>query len=259
MKNLLILLILGLAAYGGFLSWNQRNTATPPKVAEAKTEEPAPILRKEPTTAPEPPKVEPEKAKVEPEPPMPVAPAKRLAPEGVYYVVRAFSVANDDGVRGIRAGTPVKLVKDGEPMLRVTDGRGEFDARREYLTNDLDIAAQVSAQSSQQAAANAEWQQKQQALAAMNQEQNAAAMEATQQRVQQAAEANRAAAEQRAQRIAELRAQIVQEEAAKANVPTSKYGASAHQQHLNAQNEKIRQLQGELGRLGVAGAALERK
>jgi hypothetical protein len=81
----------------------------------------------------------------------------------------------------------------------------------------------------------------------------------TQQRVQEVNDSARAAAEARAQRMTEIRSQIAQEEAAKDNMPTKVYGASAHQQHLNRQNEKIRQLQQELGRLGVAGASLERR
>ena len=176
MKNLLLLLVIGFAAYGGYTMWNNhRETAPPPKVAETKTDEPVPNLEKKPTPAPapEPPKVEPEKPTV-PAPPMPFAPVKRLAPEGVFYAIQAFSISTDDGIRGIRAGTPVRLIKDGGATLRVTDGQQEFDAKREYLTNDLDVAAQASGQQASQQAAIAEWQQKHQALAAMNDQQKAA-------------------------------------------------------------------------------------
>jgi hypothetical protein len=253
MKNLLLLIAIGLAAYGGYLVWNDhREAASPPNVAETKTEEIASPLKEQPTPGPAPPKAAPGV-------PMPVAPIKRLAPPGVFYTVQAFPVTTDSGVRGIRAGTPVRLIKDSGGTLRVTDGQQEFDAKREYLTNDLDIASRVAAQQASQQAAMAEMQQKQKAVAAMNGQQKATDTAASQQRAQENAESARAAADQRAQRMAEIRAQIAREEAAKADVPTIKFGASMHQQHLNAQNEKIRLLQLELGKLGVAGAALERK
>lgn len=173
MRNLLFILVIGFAAYGGYSVWNNhREAATPPRVAETKMEEPAPVLKQEPTPTPaplpEPPKV------VEPEPPIPVAPVKRLAPEGVFYVVQAFSVSTEDGVRGIRAGIPVKLIKDVGATLRVTDGQQEFDARREFLTNDLDIAGQALGQQIVQQAANAEWHEKQEAKAATNDQKKAA-------------------------------------------------------------------------------------
>ncbi len=173
MRNLLFILVIGFAAYGGYSVWNNhREAAAPPRVAETKMEEPAPVLKQEPTPTPvplpEPPKV------VEPEPPIPVTPVKRLAPEGVFYVVQAFSVSTEDGVRGIRAGTPVKLIKDVGATLRVTDGQQEFDARREFLTNDLDIAGQAQGRQIGQQAANAEWQEKQKQLAAGLDQQKAA-------------------------------------------------------------------------------------
>jgi hypothetical protein len=253
MKNLLLLIAIGLAAYGGYLMWNDHREAAPaPKVADTETGEIAAPLKKEPAPASGTPKAGPEV-------PIPVAPVKRLAPPGAFYAVQGFSVTTDSGVRGIRAGTPVRLIKDSGATLRVTDGQQEFDAKREYLTNDLDLASRVAAQQASQQAAIAEMQQKQKAVAAVNGQQKATDTAASQQRAKENAEAAWAAAEQRAQRMAEIRAQIAKEEAAKGDVPTLKYGASLHQQHLNAQNEKIRLLQVELGKLGVAGAALERK
>lgn len=260
MKNLLLLLIIGFAAYGGYSMWsNHRETISPAKVAEAKTEEPAPNLQKVPTPAPAPesPKVEPEKPKVQAELPMPVAPVKRLAPEGVFYAIQAFSISTEDGIRGIRAGTPVRLIKDGGATLRVTDGKQEFDAKREHLTNDLDVAAQASGQQASQQAAIAEWQQKQQALVAVNNQQKATDVAASAAIGQQVAESARAAAEQRTQRMAEIRAQISSEEAQKDK--RFKPNQITFQKHLDIQNEKIRLLQLELGKLGVAGAAIQRR
>jgi hypothetical protein len=251
MKNLLLLIAVGLAAYGGYLVWNDhREAASPPKVADTTTGEVAPALKKEPVLAPEPPKAGPG-----PVGRVPVAPVKRLAPAGVFYARQAFSVTTDSGVRGIRAGTPVRVIKDSGATLRVTDGTQEFEARREYLTNDLDIAAQATGQQASQQAAIAEWQKKQKAQAATNGQQNGADVAASQQRALEAAEAARVAAEQRNQRMAEVRAKIAEEEAAKAYKPFN----FTRQKHLDTQNEKIRLLQLELGKLGVAGAALERK
>lgn len=178
MKNLLLLLVIGLASYGGYTAWQRHREATlPPKVVEAEPENSVPVMKKEPTPpAPEPQKTEPAKPQPTPEPPVPAAPARRLAPEGVFYAVQAFSVTTDAGIRGIRPGTALKLVNDAGAMLRVTDGQAEFDAKREHLTNDLDIAAKVSGDQARQQAATAEWQQKQQALATMNAQQKASEM-----------------------------------------------------------------------------------
>lgn len=179
MKNLLLVLVIGLAAYGGYSMWNNhRETPPPPKIAETTNDHVAPPPKTEPTPAPQPPKAEPksepEKPPVEPEAPVPAAPLKRLAPEGVFYAIQAFSATTDDGIRGIRAGTPLKLIKDTGSTLRVTDGTQEFDARREHLTNDLDIAAQATGKQASQQTANAEWHEKQKAVAAMNEQQKAA-------------------------------------------------------------------------------------
>ena len=172
----------------------------------------------------------------------------------MFYVISAFSVTTESGIRGVRAGTPVRVVKDSGAVLRVTDGQQEFDANRECLTNDLDVAANVSAQQASQQAAIADWHQKQQAMAATNNEQNAGAVAASDQRRQEMADSARAGAEARTQRMAEIRAQITTEDGAKASTPIH----LTRQKHLDIQNEKIRQLQLELGKLGVAGAALKR-
>lgn len=257
MKNLLILLILGVASYGGYTKWkNHREAANPSKVAEAKEEiVPAPKVEPTPAPTPEPRKVEPEQQKVKPEPPMPVVPAKRLAPEGVFYAVQAFSVMTDDGIRGIRAGTPLKLIKDTGAILRVTDGKEEFEAKREHLTNDLDLAAQASGQQVSQQAANAEWHEKQKALAAMTEQEKAANLAVTQQRVEELNQSAQAAAAQRTQRIAEIRAEITSAEQYKSVIPRPQF--ITKQKHINIQNEKIRLLQNELFRLGVGGAPFE--
>jgi len=64
-----------------------------------------------------------------------------LAPEGVYFTLRYFSVHSPHGVRGILPGTKVVRVRDvGPSMLRVSAGDIQFDAKAQDLTNDLDVA-----------------------------------------------------------------------------------------------------------------------
>jgi hypothetical protein len=78
--------------------------------------------------------------------PIPVTPApKRLAPEGVFYVIRHFSTTTDDGLIGINPGTKVKQVKDNGDTLLVTNGQTQFEANKDDLTNDLDIAYRYAA------------------------------------------------------------------------------------------------------------------
>jgi hypothetical protein len=68
-----------------------------------------------------------------------------LAPDGVYFTMRYFSVPNAYGITGVAPGTKVVRVRDDGSVLRVKTGGGvEFEAAAQDLTNDLDIAAAVS-------------------------------------------------------------------------------------------------------------------
>ena len=147
MRNILLIMIVGFAAYGGFTWWTKsRDSVNPAGEGASVSAVHSSDLKKE-TITPE--------AMSEPAPgalnvatqPLPASPtetAKRLAPTGVYYVVQGFSITTDEGVKGVRPGTKVTLIKDGGASLRVSDGPQEFDVRRELLTNDLDLAAKVS-------------------------------------------------------------------------------------------------------------------
>lgn len=152
MKNLLLLIIIAFAAYGGFTLWKQREPVKPVQVSEATAPEPEPkqpaaVPKKEPTPAPK-------ATKAEPESQIPVVPVKRLAPQGVYYAVQGFSATTDEGVKGVRPGTKVTLIQDKGASLRVADGQQEFEVRREFVTNDLDVVARVfAALNAQQVAA----------------------------------------------------------------------------------------------------------
>jgi hypothetical protein len=62
------------------------------------------------------------------------------APPGVYFLLTRQSVRTRFGITGFSAGTRVVCVKDQGPVLLVKAGDLEFQAQRQYLTNDLDIA-----------------------------------------------------------------------------------------------------------------------
>lgn len=80
-----------------------------------------------------------------PPPATPVAVAtptpRPLAPAGTFYVIKYFTVETDGGISGVKPGTKVKLIKDGDEVMRVSDGTIEFDARKDHLTNDLETAS----------------------------------------------------------------------------------------------------------------------
>ncbi len=254
MKPLIALIVLGFAGYGGYMFWQQRAKPQPQAVKPLDEEPPAPAAT--PTPAPAAPTPAPEIAKPKDEPkPVAQIPEKRLAPEGVFYFVKAFSLTTDSGIRGVRLGTPVRLIKDAGTTMRVTDGRDEFDVQKDYLTNDLGYVEKMMAQIGARQAANEQRQSTEKAMSSANAEREAAESAAIVQSVQQGNEAARAATEARAQRIAALRTEIAQTEASKLYVPVG----ITKQKHIDSQNERIRQLQLELGRLGVGGAALERR
>jgi hypothetical protein len=70
----------------------------------------------------------------------PPAPAKRLAPPGVFYAKERFSERTDVGVRALNAGSRVKLTrKDGQNSVVVDDEGNEFEVPSRILTDDLDV------------------------------------------------------------------------------------------------------------------------
>jgi hypothetical protein len=64
----------------------------------------------------------------------------RPAPPGVYFTLIHLSVRSGSGLTGIEPGTRVVCVKDEGPVLLVKVENLEFEAKRQYLTNDLDVA-----------------------------------------------------------------------------------------------------------------------
>jgi hypothetical protein len=88
-----------------------------------------------------------------------------LAPDGVYFTMRYFSVANAHGITGIVPGTKVVRVRDDGSVLRVrTGGDVEFEAAPQDLTNDLDVAATVSRGDAQEQQALRSYIHRQQAI-----------------------------------------------------------------------------------------------
>jgi hypothetical protein len=67
-------------------------------------------------------------------------PLPRLAAPGIYFTLLYLSVASPSGITGLKAGTLVACVKDNQGVILVTTGNLEFEAKWQYLTNDLDIA-----------------------------------------------------------------------------------------------------------------------
>jgi hypothetical protein len=65
---------------------------------------------------------------------------RRLAPPGIYFTLIYLSARNPLGITGLEPGTRVVCVKDEGPVLLVKAGSLEFEAKRQYLTNDLDVA-----------------------------------------------------------------------------------------------------------------------
>jgi hypothetical protein len=67
------------------------------------------------------------------------APAKRLAPPGIYFTKERFSEKTDVGLRALRAGARVTLVrKEGASWIVLNDDKHEFSVPAHILTNDLD-------------------------------------------------------------------------------------------------------------------------
>jgi hypothetical protein len=69
-----------------------------------------------------------------------IRPHPRLAPPGVYFTLTHLSVRSGSSITGVEPGTRVICVKDEGPVLLVREDNLEFEAKRQYLTNNLDVA-----------------------------------------------------------------------------------------------------------------------
>jgi hypothetical protein len=120
-------------------------------------------------------------------------PLPRLAAPGIYFTLLYLSVASPSGITGLSAGTLVACVKDNGGVLLVTTGTLEFEAKRQYLTNDLDVADLASGNDAQAQQAVASSIAQQQAMDRVRRGEENAAFEHRQQEI--AAERAVAAAE----------------------------------------------------------------
>ncbi len=100
-----------------------------------------------PTSTPPPPPVPSPTPIPTPTPPEtpPPTPAARLAPEGVFYVVEAFSVTTNDGIHGFPKGKRVDLVGATGETMTVTDGTHVVEKPAAFFTNDLDLTDAILA------------------------------------------------------------------------------------------------------------------
>jgi hypothetical protein len=132
MKSLLIIILLAVL---GYLLYERLSLVPPPETVELPeaTPTPTPTPTPLPTPTPEP------SPEVAPEP----TPQARLAPEGVYYVVRHFSVPVEGGLRGFPPGKEVTLVRDQGAELLVSDGEFTVLSARANFSNDLDVVDEL--------------------------------------------------------------------------------------------------------------------
>lgn len=132
-KTLFIICAAGYLAYVGYYNYYPQKTTIVPETAI--------IAPEQPVIAPEPPKkvdapevVDAPLARQDP-------PPKRLAPEGVYYLIISKSIETDSGITSYRVGTQVSKVSENE--VRTTDGVN-LPAKPEETSNDLDLVSFVS-------------------------------------------------------------------------------------------------------------------
>jgi hypothetical protein len=69
-----------------------------------------------------------------------IRPHPRFAPPGVYFTLTHISARSASGITGFEPGTRVVCVKDEGSVLLIKVDNLEFEAKREYLTDDLDVA-----------------------------------------------------------------------------------------------------------------------
>ena len=138
MKYFIGLAMVGVAGYFFFTKEAPKKPAT-----QGAESVPEPLRKPDPTPLMEPAKTSASKIPdVATTPAAPVAPSRRLAPEGTFYVIQRISATTDSGVVAVPVGTKVTVTKAGVP-LRVTDGKTEFAVAPNQITNDLDVAGRA--------------------------------------------------------------------------------------------------------------------
>ena len=69
-----------------------------------------------------------------------IRPHPRRAAPGVYFTLIHLPVRSGSTLTGVEPGTRVVCVKDEGPVLLVREDNLQFEAKRQYLTNNLDVA-----------------------------------------------------------------------------------------------------------------------
>ena len=118
-QAVLLCVVLG---YLGYILWK-------------KAHPPAPIVMVMPTPEPTP-KPTPSPTPTPSRTPIP----RRLAAEGIYFILKRVSITSASGITAYPPGVQVRRLKDNKTMWQVTDGKTVFDVKPDQLTNDLDIA-----------------------------------------------------------------------------------------------------------------------
>ena len=90
--------------------------------------------------------------------------ARRIAPAGVLYLTEDVVVPIQNGLKGIAAGTEVKLVRESGDVLQVTDGGQPFALKKRQATDDLDVVDAIRKRVAADEAANEISRQQQEEL-----------------------------------------------------------------------------------------------
>ena len=103
-------------------------------------------------------------------PPTPTPVVHHYAPAGVYYLLADATVRLKAGLKGVVAGTPVRMVAEGAELMQVTDGEDQFEVKKSQVTNDLDIAAAVQKRANADANASEAFRSQQEAIVVKQQQ-----------------------------------------------------------------------------------------
>lgn len=141
MKNIILLLAILTLAFLGYNQW-KKNAVTVPE----------PNTDTRPASTPEAQNVPADTAALPNEtgPGVAIQSAEtphhpKPAPEGTYFLRRYLSVTTDSGIFGKAPGTKVTLINRDGAIMHVSDGVNQFDVSEADVTNDMDMAATLSA------------------------------------------------------------------------------------------------------------------
>lgn len=121
-RFLLVVLVFILAAYFGWRHLQQAPPAPAPVVVVEETPVPTPAAPPEPAATP------------------------RVAPDGMVYVVRRFTVSTPQGVHAFTPGREVRFIREEPGYYIVADGDVQGRAPRLWFTRDVDVAAALREQ-----------------------------------------------------------------------------------------------------------------